>query len=284
MRRILRRITCISPSATAGNFILWSWIGMTVFSMLWVVMTSLKTNGEFFQSVWALPKVAQFANYVRAWRVVRLQDYFFNSVTITIATTILTLLVSAMAAYALSRFAFRGGRLLLLVFLAGMGIPHQLLLIPLYFLLQDLKLINSLPGLGLVYIATSISFSIFVLHGFFASLPSEIEEAAEIDGCNAWGVFWKVAIPLAAPGMLTVGILNALGTWNEYMLAMTFIRDRNLYTLPVGLYGMQVTMQYTADWTALFAGFIISIIPSLLIYVTMQRYITAGLTMGALKE
>ena len=284
MRRILRRITRISPSATAGNLILWSWIGMTVFSMLWVIMTSLKTNGEFFQSVWALPKVAQFANYMRAWKVVRLQDYFFNSVAITTASTIGTLLVSAMAAYALSRFAFRGRRLLLLIFLAGMGIPHQLLLIPLYFLLQDLKLINSLPGLGLVYIATSISFSIFVLHGFFATLPSEIEEAAEIDGCNAWGVFWKVAVPLAAPGMLTVGILNALGTWNEYMLAMTFIRDRNLYTLPVGLYGMQVTMQYTADWTALFAGFIISVIPSLLIYVTMQRYITAGLTMGALKE
>lgn len=278
-----RRIA-IHPFGLLRGLIIGSWILITVSSITWVAISSFKTNPEFFQSIWSWPQSLQLENYVRAWRIVRLKDYFSNSLFMTSTTTIANLLLASMAAYALSRFNFRGNRLILLAFVAGLGVPLQLLLIPLYFLLRDLHLLNSLPGLGVVYVTVWLPFSIFVLTGFFATLPSEIDEAAMIDGCSEFKIFWRIALPLASPGLLTVGILNALSIWNEYLLAMTFLRNRNLYTLPVGLYEMQVTMQYTADWTALFAGFIISLIPSFVIFITLQKYITAGLTVGALKD
>jgi ABC-type glycerol-3-phosphate transport system permease component len=270
--------------ALLGRAILWIWSGLTIFSFIWVGITSLKTNREFFKDIWSFPQVAQWDNYARAWKVAKLGEYFLNSIVVTGATVVVLLLVGSMAAYILSRFSFRLNRVILYFFLAGMGVPVQLLLIPLYFLLKDLGLYDSLVGLWLVYIATSLPFTIFVLTGFFSTIPIELEEAGAIDGCTDARIFWYVTLPLASPGLLTVGILNALSIWNEYLVAMAMIKSAARRTLPVGLYAMQVTMQYTTDWTALFAGFIISLLPSALLFLVLQRFVDTGLTVGALKE
>jgi ABC-type glycerol-3-phosphate transport system permease component len=164
-----------------------------------------------------------------------------------------------------------------------MGIPGQLLLIPVYLQLSTLGLTNSLLGLGIEYVSLSIPFSIFLLYGFFKSFPSELEEASAIDGCKPLYNFIRIVVPLSTPGLITVSIYNFIGIWNEYLFALILIRDQSLRTLSLGVYSMQNSLQYMGDWTTLFAGSIIATVPVLVIYLFMSERIMQGLTAGALK-
>jgi len=167
--------------------------------------------------------------------------------------------------------------------IAGMGIPYQLLLIPLYKLFLNIKLVDNLFGLTLVYITLSMPFTIYLLSGFVRSLPTELENAAMIDGCSEFGTFWKIIFPLAQPGIITAAIFNFIFLWNEYMLALVFLPSGANKTISLGLYSIQSAMQYTADFAGLFAAVVIVMLPTMLIYFILSERVMTGITLGAVK-
>lgn len=276
--RIKKYVTQIPAYLVLG---LWSFF--TVFVISWVIVSSFKTNAEIFRHVFDFPKVWQISNYINAWSQGNFALYLRNSVILTGISVGGLLLISAPAAYVLSRFNFIGRNFLTTAFIAGMGIPYSLILIPLYVIVSRLQLANTLQGLILIYISLSIPFTVYILTGFFVSLPKELEDAAVIDGCNDFQVFWHVMLPLASPGLLTAGIFNAIGMWNEYQLVLVFMGNEQGRTLALGLYSLQNAMQYTGDWTGLFAGVCIIMIPTIILYVVLSEKMIAGITMGAIK-
>jgi N-acetylglucosamine transport system permease protein len=259
------------------------WTAFSAFSLAWIIMTSFKTNKELYAGVWSLPSGLNFANYITAWNVVNLKRYFLNSVIVTFVSIVVLVFLCTPAAYVVARFKFRGSRFLNNLFIAGMGIPYQLLLIPLYRLIIDIRLNDSLFGLGLIYVTLSIPFNVFLLSGFIRSLPSELEDSAMIDGCSEIMTFWRIMFPLSQPGIVTAAILNFIFLWNEYMLALVFLTNDKRRTISLGLYSIQASMQYTADWTGLFAAVVIVMLPTVLIYVILSERIMAGITLGAVK-
>lgn len=259
------------------------WSTFTVFAFGWIVMASFKTNREIFREPLHFPAELQFENYINAWNSVRLGDYFLNSVIIVFLSVFFIIAVSAPAAYILSRVKFRGNNLLTTLFTVGMGVPYPLLFIPLFSIMTRIRLVNSIPGLIVVYVSLSIPFTVYLLTGFFKSLPVEMEEAATIDGCSDFQTFWKIMLPLAQPGLITAAIFNGIGLWNEYQLALVFVNDADNRTLSLGLYAMQNAMQYTGDWPGLFAGVVIVMVPTIILYVFLSERMISGLTMGAVK-
>ena len=259
-----------------------------LYPVAWIFATSLKSDREIFLHPFSLPDWShpQWDNFSRAWRNSHFGDYFFNTVLITAATVILVLLLSSMAAYALSRFNFMGNKPIFFYFLAGLMIPVQLAIVPLFFQMKNLGLLNSRFGLLVVYVAFNMPFSIFVLTGFFKSLPSSLYESALIDGCSQQQAFWRIMLPLARPGMITVGIFTFLGTWNEFFMAFMFLSGKNsenLKTLPLGLANITIASQYHSDWGVAFAGLVMMIVPTMLFFILLQKHITKGITMGAVK-
>jgi ABC-type glycerol-3-phosphate transport system permease component len=262
--------------------IIWSIVTVVVFG--WLILSSSKTNVEVFGSPWSLPAdplESMSTNYDKAWSVSKIGTYFGNSVFVTTVSVLLVVTISAPASYALTRIRFPGNTFLSYYFVAGMGLPLQLILIPLFVLLADLDLANSRRGLILVYIAVSIPFTVLLLTGFFRTLPTELEDAAAIDGCSEYGIFFRVMLPLASPGLLTAAILNFVIIWNEFLLALLIISKGALRTMPLGIYGLRYSMQYTADWSALFAGLVIITVPNFLFYILFSDRISSGLTLGS---
>jgi len=259
------------------------WSAFTLFAIGWIAMSSLKSTRQLFQEPLALPPEPRFENYDIAWNAVDMSRYFLNSVIVVSISVVLILLISAPAAYVLSRIKFRGSNALTTIFTAGMGIPYPLLFIPLFALMLDLHLTNSLPGLILVYVSLSLPFTIYILTGFFITLPSELEDAAVIDGCSDYQVYWKIMLPLASPGMLTAAIFNFIGLWNEYQLALVFANTEKTRTLSLGLYALRNALQYTGDWASLFAGIVIIMVPTIVIYVVLSEKMISGITMGSSK-
>jgi len=263
--------------------VLLGYAALVILPMIWLLYTSLKSNREIFASAWEMPRAPHWENFVYAWVRAGIGRYFLNSVFVTTISVALILVVSAMAAYALTRFSFRGNRLIFYAFLAGLMIPTQLALIPLFFLINGLRLLDTYAGLILVYIAFSLPFTVFVLSAFLRTLPHELAEAALIDGCTHTQAFWRVMLPLAQPGLVTAAIFNFLGIWNEYLFALVFISSERLRTLPLGLANLLIVSHYESDWGALFAGLIMVMIPTLLAYSLLQGQLTKGITVGALK-
>jgi ABC-type glycerol-3-phosphate transport system permease component len=259
------------------------WALVSVVNTGWVVMSSLKTNQELFANVWAPPSVPQWANYANAWEKSHMNRYFLNSVLVSGASVVGTALFSAMASYVLARFNFRGNRFLLLLFIAGLALPLQLIMVPIYLMFNRFHLLNSLPALTLMYVTISLPFSIFVLTGFFRSLPRELEEAAVLDGATEYQLFWQVMLPLAQPGLYTVSIFNFLGIWNEYLFAIFLLNDPAKMTVPVGIYNLRNVQGASGDWGSMIAGLIIILVPTFIFYLIFQNRIIGGLTAGALK-
>lgn len=273
------------PGNTLVYGILIIWSAISLFGFGWIVLTSLKTNQELYRirSIWGLPAVPQWVNYARAWTRSKMGNFFLNSVLVSSATVVLLDLLGSMAAYILARFRFFGNRAVLAGFILGSAIPVQLITVPLYLMFNDLGLLDNLVALTMVYIAVSLPFTVFVLTGFFKTLPTELEEAAVLDGATEYAVFWRVMLPLAAPGLITVTIFNFLGVWNEYLLALMLINETDKMTIPLGLYNLKVVQEYAADWTGLFAGFVIVLLPTVIAFIILQDRVTKGMTVGALK-
>ncbi len=265
------------------NISLVFWAAIVILPMIWLLYSSFKTDQEIFFEPWALPQELQWGNFERAWVTVHVGQYFVNSMRVVIPSLILTLALSSMTAYILARFRFPGNRVLFYVFMAGMLFPIFMALVPLFFLAKDLKLLNTFLGLTLVYTAYSLPFTIFFLTGFFRTLPSELHESALIDGANEYQVFFRVMLPLAQPGLVTMAIFNFLGMWNQFILPLILMSERDNYVLPQGLSFMLHQQYYKSDWSALFAAVTIIMIPTLAVYIIFQSQIQKGVTVGALK-
>jgi N-acetylglucosamine transport system permease protein len=256
---------------------------VVIYPMVWLISASLKTSLELFTNPWLPTMKPQWSNFLDAWTKANIGRYFINSVFVTAVTMFLILLIGSMAAYALSRFVFKGREILQTAFISGMMFPVFLGIVPLFLLLAKLNMLDNYFGLITVYVAYSLSFTIFVLTGFFKSLPHELAEAGLIDGCSQFTVFWRIMLPLAKPGLIAAGIFNFFGIWNEYPLALVIINTSDLRTLPLGIANLVMQQQYETNWGALFASLVIVMVPSLLVYLFFQRQITEGLTAGALK-
>lgn len=272
----------LATNITINGFLIF-WALLVIFPMIWMIYSSFKTDQEIFFSPWALPEIWQVDNFARAWTSARIGQFFVNSLIVVIPGVSFTLALSAMAAYILARFEFIGSRIIFYLFLGGMMFPVFLALVPLFFLVKDLGMLNTFQGLIAVYVAYSLPFTVFFLTGFFKTLPSELHEAAIIDGANQYQVFFRVMLPLAQPGLVAMGIFNFLGQWNQFVLPLVLMSDRSKYVLPQGLNFLLHQQYYNNDWSALFAAVTIIMIPTFIVYALFQNRIQKGITVGALK-
>lgn len=265
--------------------ILCIWAVFVIYPLIFSVFESLKDNKQFYNNVaWALPEIPLlWANYTETWVRYEFGHYFVNSIVITIGSVLLSLVLTATTSYIMARYPFKGRGLIYYFYIASMTVPMMMLVIPMFFLFGDLNLNNSWLGLILLYAVGSVPFGMFVLTGFFKSLPRELEESAVIDGATLYGVFFRIMLPLSLSGLITISIVNVVGFWNEYPYALMLITDPLKYTLPVGLNFMQGAMQYRIEFGPLFAGLTIATIPVLLVYMFFQKYINEGITAGAVK-
>ena len=255
--------------------------------LVWMVYSSCKASSyEILEDPWGLPRNWDFSRiagqYVFAWTKGHLGIYVWNSVAVTIATLILALLCSSMAAYAFARLQFRGRDLLFYLFLIGLIIPTEAFLIPLFIELRELRLLDTRWSLILSYSGTALPLSIYILRAFMVNLPRDLDESATLDGCTPWGIYWKIDLPLVRPALATVGIFTALGAWNEFLMALIFIESDSLKTLPLGLlafYGY-----HKIEYHLLLCALTITTVPMILVYFLFQRQIVEGLTAGALRE
>lgn len=266
---------------TQGLLLLWTL--MVVFPFLWMIMTSFKSDPEIVFGPWKFPDALQWDNFSRAWTKAHIGRYVLNTLIVLSGSLTGTLLISSMAAYALTRFEFFGRQVLFYLFLAGMMFPVFLALVPLSFLVDDLHLKGTYQGLMLVYIAYSLPFTIFFMTGFFKTLPSEVAEAATIDGAGQYQVFFQIMLPMAKSGLIAMGIFNFLGQWNQFLLPLVLMPDENKYLLSQGLQYLAIQQGYANDYGALFAALVITMVPTLVVYVLFQRRLESGLTAGALK-
>ncbi|MFB4421212.1 carbohydrate ABC transporter permease [Streptomyces sp. QL37] len=259
------------------------WAVLVVMPLLWAVMSSFKTDDSILSTPWSLPDKLHFENWSRAWSQAHMSDYFLNTILVVGGSLIGTLLLGSMAAYVLARFDFPGNRFIYFLFIGGMSFPIILALVPLFFVMNNMGLLNSVHGLILVYIAYSLPFTVFFLTSFFRTLPTSIAEAAMLDGASHTRTFFQVMLPMAKPGLISVGIFNFLGQWNQYMLPTVLNTDPDGKVLSQGLVELATSQGYKGDWSGLFAGLVMAMLPVLAAYIVFQRQVVAGLTAGALK-
>ena len=263
------------------------YLAWVVFPMVWVAYSSFKDDKAILRAPLSLPAWSEVDGdaYVRAWEGARLGDYFLNSAMVTTASVALILALGSMAAYALARFYHPLGKAAYTLFLAGLMIPAQLAMVPLFFELRALGLLDSKFGLVLVYTANGLPFAVFILAGFFRGLPRTLYEAAVVDGCSEAQAFWRVMLPLARPGLVTVAIFQFIGIWKEYFFAFMLVGggSGSAKTLPLGLANLAITAQYRSDYGLLFAGIVIVTLPILAIYLFLQGHLVRGITAGAVK-
>lgn len=259
------------------------WTLMVIFPLAWLFYSSLKTNRELYASVWALPRVPQLDNYVRAWTQGKIGIAVLNSLFYSLTSVGISDLLGAMAAYVLSRFNFRGDRAAFYYFMAGVYIPTSLTIIPTFLLLRSLRLIDTHVGLMLVYAAWNVPFAVFVLYGYFRTIPRELGDAAAIDGCSEFGVFWRIIMPLGRSGITAVSILNFLWVWNDLLYALVLARKDILKPLPLAVAAVKSATYLSGDWVQVFAAASVMAVPLLVGYIFVQRQIIEGATLGALK-
>ncbi|REE86447.1 raffinose/stachyose/melibiose transport system permease protein [Paenibacillus taihuensis] len=253
-----------------------------IYPLFWLVMYSLKTNEEILGSnFFSLPSSPQWANYKAAYKGGHYLQYLGNSVLVTTVTLLCVIVLSAMVAYAISRFKWKLGGVVTLVFLLGMMIPMQATLLPLMVMFKHMHILNTRWSLILPYITFSTPIAVFILSGFMRGIPAEIEESAFMDGASVYRIFRSIILPISVPPIMTVCILTFITIWNEYIMAATFISKESLKTLPFGVYTF--VSQYNVNYGAIGAFLILGALPVLLVYFVLSERITKGMVAGAVK-
>jgi len=250
-----------------------------LYPLLWMIVSSLKTQDMIFKDISLIPHQFRFENYVLAWKEGGFGRNFFNSIIYTVSVVFGIVIISSMAAYAFSRLKFIGSKFLFIMFMAAMMIPIPGSSVALYVLLNKLNLRNTPFGYILCMINVGLSTSIFLLKTFFDKMPKELEDAARIDGCSKIGIWWHVALPLAKPVLAVVIVFNALAVWNEYILALIIFDNRQFMPLQVALQTFQG--EFVTNYPLLMAGLTITALPIIIVYLLMQKYIVKGVTQGA---
>ena len=261
----------------------------------WVFLASIKQNSEFYGNPWTLPLGFYWQNFVDAWTKARMGEFMLTSVVVTAMALAMLLIIALPAAYALSRFKFYGSKILNALFMAGLFINVNYIVVPIFLMLVDGDkaltgmighgfLLNNLFVLALIYAATALPFTVYLLSGYFATLPHDFEEAAYIDGAGYGTTMVKVIFPMAQPSILTIILFNFLSFWNEYIISMTLLTDPNgPRTLPVGLMNLTQSQQGAAQYGQLYAGLVLVMLPTLILYMCVQKKLTQGMTVGGLK-
>lgn len=254
---------------------------LSIYPIWLMIANSFKSTAEIYTDPLGLPASFSFTNYRKLWETVPFADYLINSIIVSAASVILTLICSSLAAFYLARFAFRWNGFLYFFFLLGLMIPIKLGIVPLFLLMKELGLLNSLWSLILLYTGSGIPLSVFILTGFLRTLPIELEEAARIDGCNHFQVFWRILLPLVRPALGTVMIINFISAWNDFFFPLIFIQKDALKTIPIGM--LSLFGEYEADWSLLFAGLTLSALPMIIVFLLASKQFMEGLTAGAVK-
>lgn len=267
----------------ASHVILALWSLVVILPMLWTLIGSFKTTKEIFQSPFGLPSEWNFNNYVSAWVGNNFGGMFVNTVIVVGCALVLVMVLGAMCAYVLARFSLPGSRVIYYLMLAGLTFPVFLAIVPLFFILQGMGLLNTLPGLIITYVAFALPFTVFFLFSFFKSLPYEIQEAAYVDGASEWRTFFQVMLPMAKPGMAAVAIMNFLGLWNQFLLPISLNADQGNYVLSQGMAAYASSAGYALDFGEMFAAVMITIIPVLVVYVLFQRQLQGSVSQGTSK-
>ena len=249
--------------------------------LLWMLCVSLKDNAEVMSSPFSLPAALHWENFQQAWTMGKLGNALLNSVFVCGITLVVSMFLGAMAAFAIARMKWKFSEAAHTFFLIGMMVPVHCILIPLFVRFADLGLTNTRTGLIIPYITFSLPMTIFLLTGFFKSMPGELFEAAAIDGCGIYGCFFKIALPLCKTGFFVSGLMTFIGNWNELLLAMVFISDPLKKTLPVTL--TYFVGPYATNYVQMFAAIIIAIAPTVIVYCLFSNQIVEGLTTGAVK-
>jgi len=257
------------------------WALMNLFPILVMLVSGFKSTVEIFTNPFGLPAKWTMINYVTAWNKANFALYFRNSVLVSAFSIAGIVLVSSMAAYILARYEFPGKRAVYLYILAGLVLPARLAVIPIFLLMRDLRLINSLAGLIVVYVATNISFSAFLLINFFRSIPMDLEDSARIDGAGSFRIYRQINLPLLRPALATVTIFNFINVWNDFFFPLIFLNAKDKRTIPLGI--QTFFGEFAIQWDLLFAGLNIAIIPVIIFFLMLSRQFIAGLTEGAIR-
>jgi N-acetylglucosamine transport system permease protein len=259
------------------------WSIIVIVPFLWVVLSSFKTTKEILASPFSLTAHWQIDNYAHAWTDAGIRQFFLNTVIVVGVALVLVMSLGAMCAYVLARFKFPGARFIYYLMLAGLTFPIFLAIVPLFFILKNSGLINTLPGLIMVYVAFALPFTVFFLYAFFKTLPDDVYEAALIDGAGEWRAFFRVMLPMARPGMAAVAIFNFLGLWNQFLLPVALNTDPSRYVLTQGLAEFASQAGYAVDFGALFAAVVITVVPVLIVYVIFQRRLEGSVSRGTFR-
>lgn len=265
------------------------WVLLIGFAAVWVapfvfiVFTSLKSKAAVMATGAFMPPLSlDWENYAEAWARGNFTTTLFNSVLITFIKVPLGVFISAMAAYALSRIEFKGKKILFLGIIFGAMIPFQVMLAPIFQVMNSFNLINTYPGIIFAYLAFGVPYQIFILYGFFRQVPKELSDAALIDGASHFTIFRRIFLPVSIPALAALVILDFVATWNEFAMALVILLDPSMWTLPLGLMSFQT--QFSSDFGPLNAAIIMTVLPAVIVYLIFQRYFVSGLTMGAVKE
>jgi N-acetylglucosamine transport system permease protein len=280
-----------TPRATTGDKVVGSvshvvmgiWSVIVILPMIWTLIGSFKTTKEIFASPFGLPSNWNLDNYISAWIDNAFGQMFLNTVIVVGVSLVLVMVLGAMCAYVLARFSVPGSRVIYYLMLAGLTFPIFLAIVPLFFILQGMGLLNTLPGLILTYVAFALPFTVFFLFSFFKSLPYEIQEAAYVDGASEWRTFFQVMLPMAKPGMAAVAIMNFLGLWNQFLLPISLNTDKSNWVLSQGMAAYASSAGYSLDFGQMFAAVMITIIPVLVVYVLFQRQLQGSVSQGTSK-
>ena len=263
--------------------------------VIWVFLASVKENSEFYGNPWTLPAGIHLQNFVDAWERASMGEYMLNSVIVTALALVILLVVALPAAYCLSRFKFRSRNFLNICFMAGLFINVNYIVVPIFLMLRDgdsfLRdtfgqgfLLNNIVVLAIVYAATALPFTIYLLSGYFATLPHDFEEAAYIDGAGYGSTMVRIIFPMAQPSIVTIILFNFLSFWNEYIISMTLLSSTSgPRTLPVGLLNLMQAQQSAAQYGTMYAGLVLVMLPTLILYICVQKQLTQGMTVGGLK-
>jgi raffinose/stachyose/melibiose transport system permease protein len=257
-------------------------VAVSFFPFVWMILNSFKTNTEIFQSPLKLPAGWDFESFSRAWTLGKFGIGFKNSLIVTGSVVMLNLVFASMAAFATSHLRFRGKALFLAFSIGCQVVSGQILLVPLFKLLREMNLYNTLFGLILVLSAFSFPMSIYLFNGFFKAMPREVYESTKIDGCNNLIYYLKILLPLSTPIIASVAIFQAMFTWNEYLFALTFLSSPGLWTIPPLL--RNFFSARNKQYAQIFAGLSIVVVPILMLYIFLQKYFITGLTLGGVKE
>ena len=254
---------------------------LAVAPFLMIALSAMKSASEISENIFGLPEVWSFVNFTQAWGQARFDAYFRSSVIVVVPVVIISCFLSILTGYAFGQMRFPGSGLLFALFLIGIMVPGEAVIIPIYYNLREMKLIDTYWAMILPDIAFSVSFGTLWMRGFFSTVPRELIDASTVDGSTSWQTLWRVLVPNAIPAVLTMGILFFIWTWNDFLLPLVVVTRDDLRTLPLGLAFFQG--RYSSDLPLMAAAATMVALPTIVVYILMQRHFIRGLTSGAVK-